>query len=93
VGVRYASSPRAGEVATCLVETSLVHEDPDYDLVRYRYQWLVGRRTLRSVTSAALADHLRRDLVRGGEQLTCRVTPHDGKVAGKPAQARARVAR
>jgi murein DD-endopeptidase MepM/ murein hydrolase activator NlpD len=92
IGVTFASAPRAGQVATCEVETSLVHEDPDYDLLRYRYQWIAGKRTVRNVTSAARSDHLRRDLVRAREQLTCKVTPHDGRVGGRAAQARAKVA-
>jgi hypothetical protein len=91
VRAAFAQAPVDGQVATCMVESPLVHEDPDYDLVRYLYRWQAGSRVVRTVTTAALADHLRRDLVRRGEQLTCRVTPHDGRRAGPTAQVRARV--
>lgn len=81
--------PRAGQVTHCRVDTSLVHEDPDYDLVRYRYEWFAGKRLLRAVTSAALTDVLPRETVRPGEALLCRVTPSDGKVSGKATVVRA----
>ena len=38
------AAPRAGEVVVCRVATSLVTEDPDYDIVRYRYRWTSGGR-------------------------------------------------
>ncbi len=83
--------PRAGAVTVCRVETSLVHEDPDYDLVRYHYEWRAGKRLLRAVTSAALSDALPREAARPGEVLFCRVVPSDGRVNGRVAVARATV--
>lgn len=83
------AAPRAGEVVVCKVATSLVTEDPDYDLVRYLYRWTAGGRVLRQVTSAALSDALRRDAARPGETLTCRVTPSDGRRRGPAASAAA----
>jgi hypothetical protein len=83
------ASPRAGAVVVCRVSTSLVTEDPDYDIVRYRYRWTSGGRVVRSLTSAALSDALRRDATRPGEQLTCDVTPSDGKLRGPTAAATA----
>jgi murein DD-endopeptidase MepM/ murein hydrolase activator NlpD len=85
------AAPRAGEVVVCRVSTSLVTDDPDYDVVRYRYRWTAGARLLRDVTSAALSDALRRDAVRAGETLACRVTPSDGKLKGPTAAAAAPV--
>lgn len=79
------AAPRAGEVVVCRVSTSLVAEDPDYDIVRYRYRWTAGGRILRQVTSAALSDALRNDAARPGETLSCEVTPSDGKLRGPPA--------
>ena len=79
------AAPRAGEVVVCRVSTSLVAEDPDYDIVRYRYRWTAGGRMLRQVTSAALSDALRNDAARPGETLSCEVTPSDGKLRGPPA--------
>jgi hypothetical protein len=78
-------------VLTCEVTPAQPFPDPDYDLVRYRFVWSAKGRVWRDVTSAALADHLRRDLARAGDQLACRVTPHDGRRAGPPAVARAKV--
>ena len=76
------AAPRAGEVVVCRVSTSLVAEDPDYDIVRFRYRWTAGGRVLRQVTSAALSDALRNDAARPGETLSCEVTPSDGKLRG-----------
>jgi Peptidase family M23 len=82
-------SPRAGEVVVCLVSTSLVTEDPDYDIVRYRYRWSSGGRLVRQVTSAALSDALRNNAARPGETLSCEVTPSDGRLRGPTASASA----
>ena len=79
------ASPRAGEVVVCRVSASLVTEDPDYDIVRYRYRWTAGGRVLRQVTSAGLSDALRNDAVRPGETLSCDVTPSDGTLRGPTA--------
>jgi hypothetical protein len=81
------AAPAAGQPVVCRVATSLVTEDPDFDIVRYRYRWAVGGRVLRDVTSAALSDVLRRDAARPGETPSCRVTPSDGKLAGPTATA------
>jgi len=76
------TAPRAGQVVVCRVSTSLVAEDPDYDIVRFRYRWTTSSRVLRQVTSAALSDALRNDAARPGETLSCEVTPSDGKLRG-----------
>jgi murein DD-endopeptidase MepM/ murein hydrolase activator NlpD len=85
------AAPRAGNVAVCRVTTSLATDDPDYDVVRYRYRWPAGGRVLRQVTSAGLSDALRRDAVRSGETLACAVTPSDGRLRGPTASAAALV--
>jgi hypothetical protein len=64
-------SPRAGEVVVCRIATSLVTEDPDFEIVRYRYTWRSGARLVRRVTSAALSDALRNNAARPEETLTC----------------------
>jgi hypothetical protein len=79
------ASPRAGEVVVCRVATSLVTEDPDFEIVRYRYRWTSGSRLVRQVTSAALSDVLRKGAARAGETLACEVTPSDGKLRGPTA--------
>jgi len=75
------------DVPRCEVGTSLVHEDPDYDVMRYRYQWTVGNRIVREVTSAGLMDVLPRDIPRTGDRIVCRVTPNDGALDGPTATA------
>jgi Peptidase family M23 len=79
------ATPAANEVVFCLVRTSLVTEDPDFDLVRYRYRWLVDGRPFRTVRSAALSDAIPRATALPGQRLTCRVTPTDGRLAGPTA--------
>jgi hypothetical protein len=85
-------TPKAGKAVTCQIDAPLVAGDPDYDLVRYRYAWRADGKLLRSVTSAAMSDTLRRDLVRRGELLSCMVTPNDGRVDGPMAMVRRKVA-
>jgi hypothetical protein len=84
------ASPTAQDVVECLVSTSLVAEDPDYDIVRYRYRWHVDGKLVRAVQSAALSDVLRRGLARPGRNVRCSVTPSDGRLSGPTASATAR---
>jgi hypothetical protein len=62
-----------------------VTEDPDFEIVRYRYRWRSGGRLVRQVTSAALSDAIRSNAARPGETLTCEVTPSDGSLRGPTA--------
>ncbi len=78
-------APSPASVVQCRVRTSLVTEDPDYDIVRYRYRWTVGGRLVRSVTSAALSDVLRQGAAVAGKSVRCSVTPDDGRVLGPTA--------
>jgi len=80
-------SPIEGQVMTCEIQTSLVAEDPDFDVVSYRYEWKVNGRTVRSVTSAALTDLLPAGATRAKDKVTCKVTPSDGKKNGPAAMA------
>ena len=77
--------------AQCVVSTSLVTRDPDYDLVRYRYRWSAGGKVLRTVTSAALSDVLVRGAAEPGQTLRCDVTPTDGKLSARTAFAKTQV--
>lgn len=81
------AEPAAADVVLCRLTTSLVTEDPDYDVVAYRYRWTVGGRRVRSVTSAALSDVARRGIASPGSRITCSVTPWDGRLAGPTATA------
>jgi hypothetical protein len=76
-----------GQVVSCQVQTSLVTEDPDYDTVRYRYEWRVNNRPVRTVTSAALTDLLASGLAQPRDKVSCKVTPSDGKASGPAASA------
>ena len=58
--------------------------DPDYDIVRYRYRWSAGGKTLRALTSAALSDQLPLPAPRA---VRCEVTPSDGKLAARTVSA------
>jgi hypothetical protein len=80
-----SAAPAANDVVFCVVRTSLLTEDPDYDVVRYRYRWLVDGRPFRTVRSAALSDAIPRATALPGQRLTCRVTPGDGRLAGPTA--------
>lgn len=80
----------SGQVAVCRVEGDLL-ADPDYDVVRYRYQWRVGDTLVRNITSAARTDALARQYVRAGAELSCTVTPTDGSLDGVTAAGYVRV--
>jgi len=77
--------PSPDGVVQCLVSTSLVTQDPDYDIVRYRYRWTVGGKLVRAVQSAALSDVLRKGAAKAGQQVRCTVTPSDGRRFGPTA--------
>ncbi|HYO16164.1 MAG TPA: M23 family metallopeptidase [Thermoanaerobaculia bacterium] len=77
--------PQVGKVMTCAVRTSLISEDPDFDIVSYRYEWKVNGRPVRSVTSAALTDLLPAGTAQPKDRVTCRVVPSDGRRRGQAA--------
>jgi murein DD-endopeptidase MepM/ murein hydrolase activator NlpD len=81
------AAPTAKDVVQCRVQTSLVTEDPDYGIVRYRYRWSVDGKLVRSVQSAALSDVLRKGLAGSGKSVQCAVTPGDGRLSGGTAVA------
>jgi hypothetical protein len=87
IGLRLdPAQPASDDVIQCVVLTSLVTEDPDYAIVRYRYRWRVGGKLVRTVRSAALSDVLRHRLAKPGQRVTCTVTPSDGKRSGRTAR-------
>ncbi len=85
------SKPVEGQALTCEVQTSLVTEDPDFDIASYRYEWRVNNRVVRSVVSAALTDLLPAGTAKPKDRVRCRVVPADGKSLGKAAVAVATV--
>jgi hypothetical protein len=70
------------DVIFCRVETDPVLDDPDYDIVRYEYEWFVDGEALRFVTHAGQADAIPHHTIQDGEMLECRVTPSDGILRG-----------
>jgi hypothetical protein len=71
-------------IAQCIVATSLVARDPDFDVVRYRYRWRAGTKVLRTVTSAALSDVMS---MPASGTVRCDVTPSDGTLSGSTVSA------
>jgi Peptidase family M23 len=87
----HPAAPSAADAVQCRVTTSLVNEDPDFEIVRYRYRWSAGGRVVRAVTSAALSDMVAKGTATAGQELACAVTPSDGKRAGPTATVSATV--
>jgi hypothetical protein len=76
------------DVVFCRVETDLVFDDPDYDIVRYEYEWLIDGEQVRMVTHAGQADAIPRHTLLAGERVECRVTPSDGSLRGETVSTR-----
>jgi hypothetical protein len=74
----------ASGVIFCRVPFRLI-DDPDYDVVRYRYLWSRNGVIFRDVTNASLADAIPAGSCAPGELLTCTVTPGDGQTTATPA--------
>ncbi len=82
--------PTPGEVIFCRITSPQVFNDPDYDIVRYRYLWQINGRTVRDLVSAGFADAIPHDVGSVGDLVTCTVTPSDGKSDGATVVASAR---
>jgi len=72
------ASPATDDVLFCRVLTSSGYEDPDWDLVRYRYRWSVNGAIVRDVTTAAQSDAIAAGTAATGAVVECTVTPSDG---------------
>ena len=72
----------------CLVRTSLVTKDPDFEIVRYHYRRTVDGKVVRAVRSAALSDVQRKGLAGIGKRVRCSVTPSDGGSPDRPRRLR-----
>lgn len=70
---------------------SLVLDDLDYDLVRYRWLWKVNGGVVRDVVTAGRADALQKGAFSVGDLVECEVTPNDGSVDGAVATSSATV--
>ena len=71
----------------CEIDTSLVLDDVDWDILSYRYVWRVDGGVVRDVTTAAHSDVLPRFSWSAGQTVTCAVTPSDGVLSGPTATA------
>jgi murein DD-endopeptidase MepM/ murein hydrolase activator NlpD len=84
-GVRFdPPAPSPNEVVMCRIDTSLIYDDPDYDIVRYTYVWTLDGVEVRRVTSAGHADAVPTGTGAPGQSLRCRVTPSDPLGAAGP---------
>jgi hypothetical protein len=81
--------PATSDTLFCRLVAPPVIGDPDYDLVRYRYQWSVNSRVVRDVVTAAHADAIPSGAVQIGDTVECLVTPSDGKLSGPATRVRA----
>jgi hypothetical protein len=89
VGVRLgAPKADAARPTLCTIDASLTREDPDHDLVSFRYEWRVGGKLVRALQSAALTDRLPAGAAGVKDKVSCKVRPHDGKAAGPWSEAR-----
>jgi hypothetical protein len=75
--------PDSDDVIFCRVNGPLL-ADPDYDLVRFRFDWRVNGASIRVVTNAAYSDAIARGSAQPGDVVTCVVTPSDGEAFGIP---------
>ncbi|MCH2140327.1 MAG: M23 family metallopeptidase [Phycisphaerales bacterium] len=76
------SAPTADDVLECTVLGTLVHDDPDRDLVSYRFEWTVNGTVVRDTTIAAMRDVLQSDAAGHGDLVEVTVTPTDGLLEG-----------
>ena len=77
------SAPGTNDVVFIRLTVPLL-ADPDYDLVRYHFQWSVNGTLVRDVTSAAHADAIPHGLAPAGSVLSCTAIPFDGTAYGPP---------
>ena len=81
----WPAHPRASDVLQCRLDTDLLLDDPDFDIVRYHYVWSVDGTIVRDVVSAAHSDVLARGTAPAGSFVTCEVTPSDGTASAPSA--------
>jgi hypothetical protein len=74
------------DVLVCRVNSDLVFDDMDYDIVRYEYVWKINGTEIRRVASAARSDAIPHHIATAGDLVICTVTPGDGKENGLSAQ-------
>jgi Peptidase family M23/Dockerin type I domain len=80
-------APSATDVIFCRLDADQVVDDPDFDIVRYRYLWKVNGETVRDNTFACHSDAIPWGKVLPGDTLTCEVTVSDGTYSLVPISA------
>ena len=74
--------PRMEDAIFCRVQSPLLLDDPDYEIVRFQYVWEVNGLEVRNVLTAGQADAIPRFGVCTGDLVECTVTPTDGTAGG-----------
>ncbi|MBL8991506.1 MAG: M23 family metallopeptidase [Phycisphaerae bacterium] len=82
-------APTATDAVYARVSASRTLDDPDYDILRYRYVWKRSGVIVRDVTHAGRSDAVPAGTLQLGSVLRCEVTcldPLDASTAAAPAQ-------
>lgn len=77
-------TPSAGAATFCRVQGDHLVDDPDYDVLRYRYQWRVNGQVVRDATHAGRADALPAGAAGAGDSVQCTTTVSDGSAETLP---------
>ncbi len=83
--VAFRPPPRSGRVT--YAEVTVPAFDPDYEVLRYRYEWFVDGEPVRDVTTLALADALPAGFASRDAEIRCIVTALDALDASSSAEA------
>lgn len=73
----------------CTVPVPVDAPDPDFDRVKYRYEWNAGGRVARDVTIGAQGDYLRTGAGTDRGSIACTVSAFDGKAWSAPVTVKA----
>lgn len=91
----WPAQPEPEQAVACVIDTDLVYDDPDYDVVRYEYVWtrdgVDGPTEIRRITSYAHSDMIPAGVLSVGDTVRCVVTPSDGTLSAAGASAEASV--
>lgn len=74
--------PATDRALMCVVDNDFLLDDPDYEIVRFRYRWKVNGDIKREVVSAGLSDQFPRDSTAPGDTIRCEVYPLDALSTG-----------
>jgi hypothetical protein len=80
----YPEVPDENDVIECVIGNDMLHDDPDRNVVQYRYQWSVNGNSVRDVISAGKTDVLPTDAAAGGDHVSVIVFASDGELESPP---------